>query len=271
MNVFRHFAWGVKGDDMKKAVLLAIVCLSLFAFWKVKKTKSSITDVLPEKSVFFVDPDLSNNFKDQVISSISTAYKKSKSPQEVMAQATEEFQELSGMKVQICQTDKICFYVDAAAPLFVLNDDFVVCDNAIKVAKNHFDESVTQNLVKVMENKVLDPRSGSGTTLVMVWFVQALPDVFKKDFWIEWLGNHDILLHLKNNSEFVLQVTTDQIPTENDLKYCQAIDNLPKKSSDKGRGSGEERGSLIPCVWSLASMLTNPMKPALIADSFSNP
>jgi hypothetical protein len=239
MNVFQHFAWGVKGDGMKKAVLLAIVCLSLFAFWKVKKTKSSITDVLPEKSVFFVDPDLSNNFKDQVISSISTAYQKSKSPQEVMTQATAEFQELSGMKVQICQTDKICFYVDAATPLFVLNDDFVVCDNAIKVARDHFDDALTQGLVKVvvLKNNDLDPRSKPGmtqaATLVMVRFVQALPEVFKQDFWIEWLDNHDILLHLKNNAEFVLQVTIDQIPTEKDLQFCQAIDNLPKKSKSK--------------------------------------
>src|SRR3990167_8813211 len=58
------------------------------------------------------------------------------------------------MKVQICQSDKICFYVEAPEPVFLLNGQEVVCENATAAKKDHFDSEVVQKLVAVICKKV---------------------------------------------------------------------------------------------------------------------
>src|SRR3990167_10903111 len=112
---------------MKKALLLVIFCIVALGYWGWKKSDTSMTVVLPEKSVFFIDQDLSKTFKKNIEKSIQKSYSQSKNPAQVIEQATAKFREISSMKVQICQSDKICFYVDAPEPIFLLNDELVIC------------------------------------------------------------------------------------------------------------------------------------------------
>jgi hypothetical protein len=213
---------------MKKAFVLAMFCIILFGLWGWKKSKTSMTVVLPEKSVFFIDQDLSSSFKNSIENSIQKAYEQSKNPQEVMDQATAKFPEISSMKVQICQSDKICFYVDAAEPIFLLNNDLVVCDNATSIALDHFSPNVVQKLVSIVCHKVHDLQT-------MINFVTTLPDTFKQEFLIEWSSDTDILLQPKNGKNCILQCSADSPPSLQDLISCQLICEARKSKTKKKR------------------------------------
>ena len=175
-----------------------------------------MTVVLPEKSVFFIDQDLSTDFKKNIENSIQAAYVQSKNPQEVMDQATAQFPEISSMKVQICQSDKICFYVDACDPVFLLNNEFVVCGNGIKTVKNNFSLEIVQSLVQVSCKNDQDLK-------LIIDFVVALPEKFKQEFLIEWVDQHDIILHPQDGKGCMLQVSVDMVPSLSDLQSCQKI------------------------------------------------
>lgn len=207
---------GLRGIKMKKAYVLIIFCMIVVGLWMWKKSKTSITVVLPEKSVFFIDQDLSSDFKKNIENSIQAAYSLSKNPQEVMDQATAQFPEISSMKVQICQSDKICFYVDAADPIFLLNDEFVVCGNGTKSLKDHFSLEIVQNLVPVSSKNDLELSA-------IINFVVALPEKFKQEFLIEWVDQDNIILHPKDDKDCILQVSAQAVPSLSDLQSCQKI------------------------------------------------
>ena len=180
-----------------------------------------MTVVLPEKSVFFIDQDLSKTFKKNIEKSIQKSYSQSKNPAQVIEQATAKYPEISSMKVQICQSDKICFYVEAPEPVFLLNGQEVVCENATAAKKDHFDSEVVQKLVAVICKKVDQLQT-------MVDFVQVLPEKFKQEFLIEWGNDQDILLQPKDGKDCILQASIQTVPSLQDLTYCQVIGSTSK-------------------------------------------
>lgn len=175
-----------------------------------------MTVVLPEKSVFFIDKDFSKSFQNSIQDSIQKSYASCKNPGQVMQQATQDFPEILSMKVQICQSDKICFYVDGLKPVFLLNNDLIVCGNATSVVLPHFSGEVTNNLVHIASSKKDDFQA-------MVNFVNALPDTFKQEFLIEWNSDTDILLQPKDGKNCVLLCSAENVPSLQDLIFCQSI------------------------------------------------
>lgn len=185
-----------------------------------------MTVVLPEKSVFFIDQDLSNSFKKNIEESIQKSYENSKNPQDVMNFATEKFPEISSMKIQICQADKICFYVDVLEPVFLLNNQFVVCDHGTLVEKDHFVCNVVQSLVQISCKKNENFQD-------MVHFVRSLPNTFKQEFLIEWNSDSNILLLPQNNKDCVLQCSKGNVLNVQDLITCRSIQANQKLKNKK--------------------------------------
>lgn len=227
---------------MKKAFMLAIFCIAIVGFWLYKKPKTNFAAVLPNVSEFFIDHDFSKNFSTDIQSSIQDAYRLSKNPQEVIDQITKSFNEIACMKVQICQSDKICFYVDASDPVFLLNQEFVVCQNGAKVCKDHFSSKIIQSLVQVSSSKDSDAKEfgspidvGNNNCLQQIIdFVTALPEKFRQEFLIVWLDKNDIVLQPKNDKDCILQVSVDMIPSLQDLQDCQKIvQTLALKTKNK--------------------------------------
>ncbi len=215
---------------MKKAFALAIFCIVVVGLVVWKKPKTNMNVVLPEKSVFFIDQGFSSEFKNNVQELMQSVYAHSKNPQDVMNQATKNFPEIGSMKVQICQSDKICFYVDASDPIFLLNNEFVVCGNSTCVFKDHFSSDIVEKLVQVSSKNHVD-------LSVIIDFIMALPEKIKQEFSVEWLHSYDIILHPKNSNDCRLQVSTDMVPTLQDLGSCQNIvqSAVAKSKSKKKR------------------------------------
>lgn len=204
---------------MKKAVCLLVVIVGILGLWGWKKTSTKISAILPDRCLFFVDESLSSTFQKNMTSSIAKDYAQFKNLEQVIDVTSGQFPEVHAMQVQICNTDKICFYIDAAKPVFLLNDSLVVCDNQHSVPKDHFTAEVLTHLPCVVCHHDSD-------VLVMLPFVQKLPDVFQRECVITWISSSDITLSFKKKTDYVLQVSAQNIPTERDAVQCQLIMDL---------------------------------------------
>ncbi len=216
-----------KGGTVKKLFLVMVVLVIALFLWKVAKHKKSVITILPEKTVFFIDDDLSNIFKKDLIRVIELLYSDLKNPEAVIQETNNQFREIASMSVQICQSDKICFYLDAAPALFLLNDNLVVCENGASVTKNHFKSEILQNLIPVISQNFID-------IPLMIQFVKNLPNLFKTEFYIFYEDVNNLLLIPRNDKNFALQFTIDGQVTEQDLRSCRSIDlGLSKKFKAK--------------------------------------
>lgn len=195
--------------------------------WGWKKTSKRISAILPDRCLFFVDESLSSTFQENMTSSIAKDYAQSKNIGQVIDVTSGQFPEVHSMQVHICNTDKICFYIDAVKPIFLLNDSLVVCDNEQSVVKDHFTPEVLDSLPLVVCQQ--DP-----DIVAMLSFMQQLPNLFKQQCLITWISTSDITLSFKTKNDYVLQVSSQNIPTERDVEQCQLImDLMPKKQKNK--------------------------------------
>ena len=216
-----------KGGTVKKFFLVMVVFIVALFLWKSKTHKNSAIIMLPEKTVFFIDDGLSNIFKKDLIRVIDLLYSDLKNPEAVIKETNNQFAEIASMTVQICQSDKICFYLDAAPAVFLLNDNLVVCENGATVAKNHFKSEILQTLIPVVSQHCIN-------IPLMIQFIKKLPNLFKAEFCIFYEDVNNVLLISKNDKSFALQLTLDEQVTEKDLVDCQAIGlQLPKKMKAK--------------------------------------
>ncbi|MBP7854598.1 hypothetical protein KAZ82_01520 [Candidatus Babeliales bacterium] len=201
---------------MKKIALAIIVIICAGYWFTYKFSKQNLHVILSEKTVFFIDPELSKALHCKISEAIEVSYAQSKNPEQVIADSSIKFPEIESMKVQICQSDKICFYVQASKPLFLLNHNKVVCENGSIVDGDHFDDTVVRSLVSVFTKNSYQVQE-------IINFVQALPEIFKQNFSIEFRDLHDIVLTEKNNKNFCVQANIQAVPTVQDLQACKKI------------------------------------------------
>ncbi len=216
-----------KGGIVKKLFWVVVVLIATLFLWEFQKHKKNVITILPEKTVFFIDDSLSSNLKKDLMSSIESLYLNLKNPEAVIKETNDKFTEIASMTVQICQSDKICFYLDAAPAVFLLNDQFVICENGASVPKDHFTLQAIKLLIRVSSQNSID-------VSLMIQFIKKLPHVFITDFSILYEDINNILLISNNDNNFILQVTIDDQVTEQDLNSCKSIGlQLPKKMKAK--------------------------------------
>lgn len=195
-------------------ILVAILCAS--GFFLVKKRTPSIQQILPEQCVFLMDEGLSKSFQDNVSSTITAAYGQSKDPQAVISKISQQYPEISSMKVHLCKTDKICFLLDGQKPLFLLNGQSVVCDNDAVIPKDHFSSGIVGDLTRVTAD---DNQNVSS----MVRFFEKLPAAIKTNFETNWVSDSEIVLREKNKQGESFLVAVHQVPQEKDIELCRSI------------------------------------------------
>lgn len=174
-----------------------------------------------------LDEGLSESFQDNVTSSICSQYATTKDPQGVISKISEQFPEVSTMKVHLCQTDKICFSLELQKPLFLLNDKFVVCDSDGMIPKDHFNFDVVTNLPRL--NCSCDPNASA-----MRQFFEKLQESIQKDFEINWISGTEIILKEKNKPSVTFVCSEQHVPNQKDIEHCKSIyESLPVKNKKK--------------------------------------
>jgi len=204
-------------------ILVAILCV--IGFFLVKKRTPGIQQILPEQCVFLMDEGLSKSFQTNISSTITAAYGASKDPQAVIAKVSQQYPEISSMKVHLCKTDKICFLLDGQKPMFLLNGQSVVCDNDAVIEKDHFSSDIVDGLTRVTAD-------GEQNIPGMVRFFEKLPAAIKANFETNWLSDSEIVLHEKNKQGESFLVAVTQVPQEKDIELCRSIQD-PVASKNK--------------------------------------
>ncbi|MEI7670023.1 MAG: hypothetical protein WCJ33_08065 [Pseudomonadota bacterium] len=211
---------------MKGIVYILVAILCVIGFFSIKKRTPNIQQILPEQCVFLMDQGLSKSFQDNVSSTITVEYGASKDPQAVIAKISEQYPEISSMKVHLCKTDKICFLLDGQKPLFLLNDESVVCDNEAVIPKDHFSFDIVSDLTKAVSDEKQSVSS-------MVRFFEKLPSSLQKKIETTWLSDTEIILQEKNKKGETFLVAAYQVPQEKDIELCRSIQDIATGKNKK--------------------------------------
>lgn len=180
-----------------------IIMIGIGIWYYLKQSSKDVSRVLPDATVFFIDSNCSDTSKQSMTDCMQSAYEQSKNPEQVISTINHKFPEISEMKVQICQSDKICFYVDLSKPIFLWNEQFVICDNHVLVEKTKFMPAVLQDLITISGDKNSDHA-------LLIIFVKNLPSIVVKNFSIEFKNDHELILVAKHRSDYSLVMCVDQ-------------------------------------------------------------
>lgn len=207
---------------MKGTLSLIVFIVTVIGFLLVKKWSPHIQKILPEQSIFFIEPSCSDDFKKMLKDSIGSQYKEFKDPGAVVHLVSQQFPVVSSVKVHICKTDKICFSVDLQKPLFVLGTQQVVCDNFSIVSVESFNARLVQQLPVITYERnclSIDDR----LVVRIVHFFKRLPSCVTSGFDMHMISLDEIILREKNRPNVSYVVSADDNVTLKKLAQCLEI------------------------------------------------
>lgn len=214
---------------MKNIKYLLILVMIGVGIWLVyKKIDQRLPVMLPNSCLFSLDMGWSESFQEKLSEYIQQLYTSSKNPDHVIQTALHEFPDISAIDVQICNSDKICFHVQAWQPVFLLNNTSVVCHNQALILRNHINESMLNDLMVVTSCMVDDLAD-------MTCFVQALPKEIYKNYCVDWKNKDEIFLHKKSSRDQLYLVSTQRLPSIELLEHCDKIYEIRPKLSKKNK------------------------------------
>ena len=193
---------------------MLVSCVGFYLF--VIKMNKNIQHILPDQCIFSVTDGLARESEENITNYIAGQYSQSKNPQSVISSVNQKFPEVRDMKVYLCKTDKICFSVELQQPIFLLNEQDVVCDNDVILSKEHFQNEVVAQLPRVY----CDHKISIGVARA---FFEKLPKEIQKSFAILWGDENDIALYEHENKKIQFLVTKDSVPTVVDINHCKEI------------------------------------------------
>lgn len=195
-------------------ILLIVVMVAVTCFWK--RQRAGLTVIAPRQCLFNVDDNWSLSFQEAIIRSITTSYEALKNPDAVISKITDQFPEINSVQAQICSADKICFYVEAARPVFILNDTYVVGSTGHLSPKDDFAPEVQSSLARVRSQQ-------DGDIPAMIAFVAQLPPEIVSSYEIDWIDSNSIILIPQSMGTMRCLACTDNIPSIENMKRCHDL------------------------------------------------
>lgn len=216
-----------------------IICFSIVIgfFWFFSKWHTpDMTIVYPDNCVFVIDPFLSRSMQLEIKGFIDEAYKKSKSPSNLLPKIESNFPAVKSVIIDMQNPEQLHFSIQTYQPLFLLNDEHVICQQGKMFSKATFDQKELDTLENIMFEGVPTPKNVDRLTT----FFESLIDVHDaafvnsgsilKDFSVRWINKHSIWLDQKQGQDLSLLVGYNVVPNQHDIKQCR---NLRGQISDK--------------------------------------
>ncbi len=170
-----------------------------------------------------LDTILSPEYQKKIIQSIQDLHKEMKNPHEVIQKAVQEFTEISNMQAEICSADTICFHVQSAKPIFILNDQWVISDTQLSFKKENVDQEIIDILPKIYSKKDDEYEQ-------MVTFIQQVPKDLSKSCTINWVDKNLIIFKPQAYQNLSCLVSYSLLPTVQLFQDCYQLhdQNLKK-------------------------------------------
>ncbi len=195
-------------------------CIILGSLWAFTSRRPDMTIVYPDNCTFVVDHIFSHAIQLEIKDFIDLAYKKSKSPKNILPKIESHFLAIKSVVIDMQNPEILKFTIQAYQPIFLLNNEHVVCEQGKLLSKMMFDPKVLIKLENVVFEGVPIPKSVHRLTA----FFESLTNyAVVQDFSVRWIDKHAIWLDQKQGRDLSLLVGYDLVPTQHDVAQCRNL------------------------------------------------
>lgn len=203
------------------ALRKAIISLSLFFtfFLCFRLQKSDMTIMYPDNCLFTLDHLFSKSMQADIKDFIDKAYKKNRVPSDLLPMIESYFPSIKSIVIDMQNPEFLHFKIQAYEPIFLLNNQFVVCSLGNLFSLDVFSQEYVSSLENIFFQEPLTPVN---IDLLVKFYESCPPDVLK-NFLIRWVNKHTIWLDEKKALEWSMLVTSDFILTLQDVSWCRMV------------------------------------------------
>lgn len=216
---------------------IVVIAIVIALFWFFRWRTPDMTVVYPDNCTFVIDRFFSRSMQLEIKDFIDKAYKKQKSPSHLLPKIESHFSAVKSVVIDMQNPEYLNFSIQAYQPIFLINNEHVVCQYG-----KMFDKAIfAHNELEKLENVSFDTAPTSKSIDLFMIFFNSLMDVsILKDFSIRWIDKHAIWLDQKQGQQLSLLIGYHVVPTQSDIMQCR---NLRGQISD--RPCKDKRGR--PC------------------------
>jgi hypothetical protein len=194
------------------------IVIGLFGFFIPWRTPD-MTIVYPDNCVFVIDPFFSRAMQLEIKDFIDTAYKKSKSPSNLLPKIESHFPAIKSVVIDMQNPELLNFSIQTYQPIFLLNDEHVICQTGKMFSKATFAQEQLLKLENISFQGAPTPKS---VDRLMIFF-ESLTDPILKDFSVRWIDKHAIWLDQKQGQNLSLLVGYNVVPNKHDIMQCRNL------------------------------------------------
>ena len=229
-----------------------IICIAIvIVFFGLFKWRTpDMTIVYPDNCVFVIDRLFSRTMQLEIKDFIDAGYKKNKSPSNLLPKIESTFPAIKSVVIDMSSWAKatadtqikgikiggfaeasakedsskiLNFSIQGYHPVFLINDEHVICQYGKMFAKSVFAQEELVKLENISFDGVPTPKNVDR----LVTFFESLHEPILKDFSVRWIDKHAVWLDQKKGlgqaQDLSLLVGYDTVPTSNDVKECRNL------------------------------------------------
>ena len=200
-----------------------IICIAFGVgfLWFYKGHRPDMTIVYPDNCIFVIDRLFARSMQLEIKDFIDAAYKKNKNPKNLLPKIESHFPAIKSVVIDMQKEESLNFTIQAYHPIFLINNEHVVCQYGKMFAKAIF----AQDELSKLENISFDDAPTPKKVELMAKFFESLTDKIFEDFSIRWIDKHAIWLDQKQGKgqDLSLLVVYDTVPRNSDIAQCRDL------------------------------------------------
>ncbi len=195
-------------------------CIIIGSLWAFTSRRPDMTIVYPDNCTFVIDHFFSHATQLEIKNFIDQAYKKSKNPTNLLPKIESHFSAIKSVVIDMQNPETLKFTIQSYHPVFLLNNEHVICEQGKLLSKAIFDPKALTNLENIVFEGVPVPKS---VNRLMNFFESLTNYAVVQDFSVRWIDKHAIWLDQKKGQDLSLLVGYDLVPNKHDVARCRDL------------------------------------------------
>ena len=191
----------------------------LGSLWVFTSRRPDMTIVYPDNCVFVIDHIFSQTMQLEIKDFIDQAYKKSKSPSNLLPKIESHFSAIKSVVIDMENPEFLKFTIQAYHPIFLLNNEHVICEQGKMLSEETFAPKELAQLQNISFEGVPVPKSVERLTT----FFESLQSPILQDFSVRWIDKHAIWLDQKEGQDLSLLAGYKIVPSKYDIAQCRNL------------------------------------------------
>jgi hypothetical protein len=199
----------------QKSIVCSVLLLSFMWFFRLPKP--DMTLVYPDDCVFIIDRLFSKTMQFEIKDFIDQAYKKSKNPSNLLPHIESKFPAIKSIVIDMHNPELLNFTIQTYQPLFLINDEHVICQGGKIFEKSIFADYQLYTLQNIVFDDVPTPKNVDR----LIHFFERVTQPVLQDFSIRWINKNTVWLDRKQGQDISLLLGSEGIANIHDIEQCQ--------------------------------------------------